>query len=60
MTTESRGDKARTKMWSNIGKGLKIEAEFEITNLDERRIELEVLNSIGLFDFDTPDRMKAM
>ena len=53
-TAESGEDKAKTKMWADIVKGLKMEDELETTNSDECGIELEV------FDSDTPNQRKAM
>ena len=54
-----KGEKAKTKTWSDVVKGLKTEDELETTNSDESENELERADSVRLFDLETPNQPKA-
>ena len=51
--------KAKTKTWSVVVKGLKIEDELETTNLDKSGNESEIDDSVRMFDSETPNHLDA-
>ena len=51
--------KAKTRTWSNIMKGLKIEDELEIANSDKSENESEVVDSIEQFDSEESNHLKV-
>ena len=50
-----KGEKAKTKTWSDVVKGLKAKDELETTNLDNSRNESETADSVQMFDSKTPN-----
>ena len=58
-TTEQGGDKAKTKTWFDVVKGLQIDDELETINSDVSGNESVVTDSIEMFDSDMPNRLRA-
>ena len=57
---ETKKDKnAKTKTWSVVVKGLKIEDELETTNSDRNENESEIADSVRMFDLETPNQLEA-
>ena len=52
-----KGKKAKT--WLDVVKGLKIEYELETTNSDKSRDKLEIVDSVWMFDSETPNQLRA-
>ena len=48
-----KGEKAKTKIWFDVVKGLKTENELETANSDKRGNELEIACSVRMFDSET-------
>ena len=55
----NKGEKAKSKTWSDVVKGLKIEDELETSNSDKSGDELETTNSVRMFDLETMNQLKA-
>ena len=51
--------KDKTRMWSDVVKGLKIEDELETTNSDKSGNESEAVDSVEQFDSEEPNHLKA-
>ena len=55
----NKGEKAKTKTWSNVVKGLKPEDELEISNLDKSGNESETSDSVRMFDSEMPSETEG-
>ena len=51
----NKGEKAITKTWSDMVKGLKTEDELETANSDETKNRSETADSFHMFDSETPN-----
>ena len=56
----NKGEKAKTKTWSEVVKGLWIEDELKTTNSNESGNKSETTDSVRMFDSETPNQLKAM
>ena len=53
-------EKAKTKTWSDVVKGLNSEDELEIANSDKSRNGSETADSVRMFDSETANQLKTM
>ena len=54
-----KGKKAKTKTWSDVAKGLKIENELETANSDKSGNESEAADSVRMFNSKMWNQLKA-